>query len=100
MRGFFVFINQFELKTNFKNCLDSSTGTFTREINVHYSIYNVGGEQVGGDVITTQSPTSENDMDEIVKDNFPKLSRQITREMPRGARTKDRNYQMEGTPQF
>lgn len=73
----FVFINQFEVKTKWENCLDLATQNFEREIMVHYSIYNVDGVQLKGDAVSVTFPSNENSFDQIMGEQFPLIADQL-----------------------
>ncbi len=79
----FVFINQFELKTNYEECLDRANKIFQREVRVHYSIFDKDGDQLHGDVITVHFPSNSNDMDNIMRSNFPMISDVLAEKLPR-----------------
>ncbi len=67
----FVFINQFELKKDFESCIDRKNQEFTRKVKVHFSIYNSEGDLLYGDVVTVLMDSNTNDMDQIIRSNFP-----------------------------
>jgi hypothetical protein len=82
----FVFINQFDLVTNYEHCLDRATNTFERDIKVHFSILDYTGKQLAGDIAIVHFPSNTNDITEIMRNNFPiiadylagKLTRDLT----------------------
>jgi len=78
----FVFINQFELKTNYLNCLDRTINRFDREVWVHFSIYDKNSNQLVGDVVKVYFPMNTNNIDEIIKNNFPLISNYIMESLP------------------
>lgn len=78
----FLFVNQFELRTNYEHCLDRATNNFAREISVHYSIYNHRGDLLARDVITVLAESNTQLMKELMDDTFPALSRQISSGLP------------------
>lgn len=67
----FVFINQFDLVTNYEHCLDRATNTFERDIKVHFSILDYTGKQLAGDLAIVHFPSNSNDITEIMRNNFP-----------------------------
>ncbi|GIV33125.1 MAG: hypothetical protein KatS3mg031_0660 [Chitinophagales bacterium] len=79
----FVFINQFDLVTNYEHCLDRATNTFERDIKVHFSIFDYTGKQLAGDVAIVHFPSSTNDITEIMKNNFPVISEYLTGNLPK-----------------
>jgi hypothetical protein len=78
----FLFINQFELKTNYQHCLDRATNNFVRDVLVHFSIYNVAGEFLYGDVITVMFSSNTNDLGKIIQKNFPVIGDEISERLP------------------
>lgn len=73
----FVFINQFEMKTNWESCLDLATQNFEREVIVHYSIYDAKGTQLKGDAVSIVFPSNENSFDQIIGEQFPLIAEQL-----------------------
>lgn len=67
----FIFINQFELITNYAHCLDRATNNFERSVLVHYSIYDVNGRQLKGDAVSVTFPSNMNNLDAIIAEKFP-----------------------------
>ncbi|MBC8046037.1 MAG: hypothetical protein H7Y00_04530, partial [Fimbriimonadaceae bacterium] len=70
----FLFINQFELITNYNHCLDIRANYFERKVVVHYSIYDASGKQLKGDAVTVTFSTGETSVDDIIAKNFPVIS--------------------------
>lgn len=66
---YFIFINHFELKTDYETCLDRATNNFKRVIAVHYSIYDASGKQLKGDVIDVTFGSADTRMADIL-DNY------------------------------
>jgi hypothetical protein len=73
----FVFLTQFEIKTNYKNCLDIANKIYEREIRLHFTIYDKNGKLIGGNYAVATIPSDVNHMDEIVLKCFPLLSKGI-----------------------
>jgi hypothetical protein len=78
----FIFLNQFDIKTNYNNCHDLALKTYDREIKVHYSLFDASGKQVYGDAVTVFIPHSSNYVDEIIDKNFPAISDYIYKHIP------------------
>ena len=74
---YLVFINQFEIKTDYENCIDLQLRKYYREIKVHYTVVDRSGSKVSGDVLTIPYHNNENNVETIVKDNFGKVSNEI-----------------------
>ncbi len=79
----FVFLNQLEIKTNYSDCLDLALKIYRRELKVHYSVFNSSGKQVYGDVAIVDFPSNSNDVAEIMRKNFPKISEYILNSIPK-----------------
>lgn len=69
----FLFINQFELKTNYEHCLDRATSNYVREASIHYSLYDVNGRFIDGNVFTVQFDSKSRKLQDIISENFPQL---------------------------
>lgn len=67
----FLFINSFELVTNYNHCLDRSKNYFERKVVVHYSIYDATGKQLKGDATTVTFSSQQTNVDEIIATQFP-----------------------------
>lgn len=67
----FLFINQFELVTNYNHCLDRSANYFERKVVVHYSIYDVNAKQLQGGAHTVTFSSGETNVDKIIATQFP-----------------------------
>ena len=78
----FLFINQFEIQTDFNDCIDLQNKVYNRKIKVHYSMFNALGQQVGGDVVETRFPSNINEAEEIIGRSFPELSREMLKQVP------------------
>jgi hypothetical protein len=75
----FVFINQFEISTRYKTCLDLANRDYEREFTVHYSVFNSSGEQISGDIVTCIYHSNDNDFNGMVQKNFAKLANHIAK---------------------
>lgn len=79
---YYVFINQFEVKTNYENCLDRATWNYERDFLVHYSIYDSKGELVSGNKVKVPYQSNMNDVQRIVSDNMPDMARRVLADLP------------------
>ncbi len=70
----FLFINQFELITNYAHCLDRSKNYFERKVVVHYSVYDASGKQLKGDAVEVTFSSGETNIDKIIAEKFPVIS--------------------------
>ncbi|MEZ5013212.1 MAG: hypothetical protein R2794_02880 [Chitinophagales bacterium] len=74
----FLFINQFELVTNYNHCLDRTANYFERKVIVHYSLYDAEGNQLAGEAVTVKFSSGETDIDDIIGLNFPLIANFLT----------------------
>jgi len=70
----FVFLNEFDIKTNFNDCIDLAMKIYQRELKVHYTVFDSSGKQVYGDAAVAQFPSNSNDVNDIMTKNFPFIS--------------------------
>ncbi|CAA9264022.1 MAG: hypothetical protein AVDCRST_MAG95-2433 [uncultured Adhaeribacter sp.] len=80
--NYYLFINQFEIHTDYTNCIDRVTQNFEREFTVHYTIYNAQGELIAGNKINIPYVSNINDIDKIVRDNLNKMAQRILSDLP------------------
>ncbi len=74
---YFIFINQFEIKTDYENCIDLQMRKYYRELNVHYSVFSKNGEWINGGIITVPYHSNENKIEVIIQDNFSVLTQTL-----------------------
>jgi LysM repeat protein len=79
---YYVFINQFEVKTNYENCLDRAAQNYERTFTTHFSIFDANGKQIAGDKFKTHYSSNSNYIFQIVADNVPKIAERILAELP------------------
>ncbi|MDX5437462.1 MAG: LysM peptidoglycan-binding domain-containing protein [Pontibacter sp.] len=79
---YYVFINQFEVKTVYENCLDRAALNYERDFLVHYSIYNNKGELVSGNKVKIEYMSNMNDVQRIVSDNMPTMAKRVLSDLP------------------
>ncbi len=79
----FVFINQFNLVTKYKHCSDRTIKNFTREIVVHFSIYDKDGNYLYGDAVKVLFNRRTNHIDQIILHNFPVIADYIASHVPK-----------------
>lgn len=78
----FLFVNQFELATNYEKCLDRATNNFERTVKVHYSLFDRNGEQIAGDVVKVNFGSNTNDIMKIMRTQFPPISQKLFSSLP------------------
>ncbi|MCC9138732.1 LysM peptidoglycan-binding domain-containing protein [Pontibacter silvestris] len=79
---YYVFINQFEVKTVYEHCLDRAAQNYERNFTVHYSIYNSKGELVSGNRVNVPYESNINDVQRIVQDNMPTVAQKVLADLP------------------
>ncbi|WMJ72755.1 LysM peptidoglycan-binding domain-containing protein [Cytophagaceae bacterium ABcell3] len=79
---YYVFINQFEVKTNYENCLDRATQNYERVFITHFSIFDEEGNQVAGNKFRTYYHSNSNYIYDVVSDNVEKIANRIIKELP------------------
>lgn len=78
----FLFINQFNLVTNYEHCLDRANNVFQREVMIHFSVFDYTGKQIAGDVAIVNLPSNNNNLDLIIKEKFPVIADYIKGQLP------------------
>lgn len=79
---YYLFINQFEIRTDYTNCIDRVTQNFVREFLVHYTIFDAKGELLAGNKVKIPYVSNVNDVDKIVRDNLSKMAQRILADLP------------------
>ncbi len=85
---YYIFINEFEVMTDYEHCLDRSAQNYQREFVVHYSIFDKKGEQFAGNKFKVYYPSNSNDVMKIVADNVGKISQRILNDLPKPGQKK------------
>ena len=78
---YFLFVNQFDIKTDYRDPYMSGNRNMQRLLRVHFSIYNTSGEFVSGNYASTKVPYYEDDKERIVNQYFPVIMRQILKKI-------------------
>lgn len=80
---YIVTVNQFEIKTDYRKCIDRELGNYTRRIKIHYNVFDPSGKRIYGDVVTARYNSTKDDINSIIQDNFGILSDFIMKSLPR-----------------
>lgn len=80
---YYLFINQFEIRTDYTNCLDRTKNSFLREFLVHYNIFDAHGVLVAGNKVKIAYVSNVNEIEKIIRDNLPKIAQRILDDLPR-----------------
>lgn len=70
----FVFINQFEIKTNYASCLDIANKIYQRELKVHFTVYDKEGNIIAGNYAISFFPSNSSHADDIIHTCFPEVA--------------------------
>ncbi len=73
----YVFINQLDIKRSADKRYVASEEQYKREIKVHYTIFDNEGKEVSSGAIKSRFPSNQNDMDKIIKVQFPLIAQRI-----------------------
>jgi hypothetical protein len=79
---YIVTINQFEIRTDFQQCIDRELGKFARQMKVHFNVFRPDGKMIYGDVVTAKYNSTNDNFNKIVEDNFGLLSDYVTQMIP------------------
>jgi len=79
---YYVFVTQFEVKTNYEHCLDRSAGNYERTFTTHYCIFDNKGNRIAGEQFQTHYNSNANYIMTIVADNMPKVVDRIMIALP------------------
>lgn len=77
-----IFINQFEVDTDYEHCLDRSVGNFDRFFIAHYSILDKEGRLIAGNKFKLHYNSNSNDVSKIVADNMLKIADRVLLDLP------------------
>lgn len=82
---YYLFITQFEIHTDYTNCLDRTQQDFIREFVVHYSLLDKQNNYIAGNKVKLTYVSHVNDINKIVRDNLYKISQHILADLPHPA---------------
>ncbi|MBC7389502.1 MAG: LysM peptidoglycan-binding domain-containing protein [Opitutaceae bacterium] len=80
---YYIFVSQFEVKTNYENCLDRARQNYERVFTTHFSIFDKYGKQVSGGRLKSLYESGNNHLEKILSDNIPALAEKIMAELPK-----------------
>lgn len=80
---YYIFINQFEVITDYDHCLDRTTENYQRYFIVHFSIFNGSGRQIAGNKFKLFYDSNSNNIDKITGDNMMPMADRILMELPK-----------------
>jgi len=74
---YYIFINELDIKRGANNVYQASEEQYLREIKVHYTIFDAEGKQFKGGAIKTRFPSGQNDVNKIIRVQFPLIAQRI-----------------------
>jgi LysM repeat protein len=79
---YYIFVSQFEVKTNYEHCLDRAAQNYERTFTTHFSIFDSTGKQIAGSKFKTHYNSNSNNIYQILADNMEKIANRILSELP------------------
>jgi len=73
----YVFINQLDIKRGADSRYLGTEEGYKREIKVHFTIFDMEGKEVSSGAIKSRFPSGQNDIDKIIKVQFPLIAQRI-----------------------
>lgn len=80
---YYIFVSQFEVKTNYENCLDRARQNYERNFVTHFSIFDKTGTQISGGRLKSNYESGTNSIEKILADNIPAIAERIMGELPK-----------------
>lgn len=80
---YYIFINQFEVVTDYEHCLDRAAQNYQRYFITHFTLFNKNGKQIAGNKFKVHYDSNSNDVYRIVADNMQKIAQRIINELPK-----------------
>lgn len=80
---YFVFINQFEVITDYEHCLDRAAQNYARYFIAHYTIMGKDGQAIAGNKYKIFYDSNSNDVMKVTADNMGKMSQRIINDLPK-----------------
>ncbi len=79
---YFIFINQFEVSTNFEVCAGVAPSHYDRTFVTHFTIMDKDGNKIAGNRFEFDYNSNTNDIDKTVDEAMPYVADRILAEMP------------------
>lgn len=79
---YYLFVSQFEVKTNYENCLDRARQNYERTFTTHFTIFDKNGVQISGGRVKSNYESGTNNLEKILADNIPNVAERILSELP------------------
>jgi hypothetical protein len=75
--SYYIFINQLDIKRSADMRYVASEEQYKREIKVHFTIFDNAGKEVSSGAIKSRFASGQNDIDKIIKVQFPLIAQRI-----------------------
>lgn len=75
--NYFIFLNEVDIKTDYNDHINTSLKLYRRDIKVHFSIYDVSGKPIYGDVAVVHLTTGTSNIRDISAQALPGIARYI-----------------------
>lgn len=79
--SYYVFVNQLDIKRAADQRYLATETAYQREIKVHYTIFDAKGNEVSSGAIKSRFESNQNDIDKIIKEQFPLIAERIVSNM-------------------
>lgn len=79
---YYIFVSQFEVKTDYEHCLDRSSGNYVRYFITHFTIFDKEGNKIAGNKFKMDYNSNTNNVSKIVSDNMIKIAERVLAEIP------------------
>jgi hypothetical protein len=73
----YIFINELDIKKGANDVYQAAEEQYQREVKVHYTIFDTNGKEVSSGAIKSRFPAGQNDIDKIIKIQFPLIAERI-----------------------
>ena len=77
----YIFINQLDIKRSADMRYVANEEQYKREIKVHYTMFDSEGKEVSSGAIKSRFPSNQNDMDKIIRIQFPLIAKRIVQNL-------------------
>jgi hypothetical protein len=74
---YFLFVNELDIRNNFTDAIAMQEMKYQREIKIHYTLYHRNGEVLSTGISKTHFPSTQNDINFIIKNYFPIIAEYI-----------------------
>jgi hypothetical protein len=79
---YYVFINQFEVVTDYEHCLDRAAGNYARYFVAHFTIFDKSGKMIAGNRYTKIYNSINSDVYQNLGENMGEMAQKVLLELP------------------